>query len=237
MAKESSDLVVLGENDLDASMEKEIVVSTFDQIVKSTITEAQFLIISGRTPKSVIKKRPGKGGKVFSYVPHGYVVAVLNRAFGFNWDFETVPQNNEMFKVLPLVMGPDKNGKEVVYRNPSVLVHGKLTVRIIDPTDARVTLATIVKTATGEKEATRGMSWGGLVKSAESDALKKAASKLGVALDLYWQDADSDYIPSAPKTPEELHIIELRENGMSPIEIAQTLDNITVKEVAQALKE
>lgn len=191
MEKENA-LVPVNETDA-----PEIIVKSFDEIVQSVVNQAQFMILRGRTPRSVIKTRPGKGGKIFSYVPHGYVTTVLNRAFGFDWDFETVPYGNgDHFKQMPAGEGK---------RKMSILVMGRLTVRIRDPQDPTVVVAEITKTATGEKEDVPGMSWGSMVKSAESDALKKAASKLGVALDLYWQDADDDYIP-----PSE-EMIALRE--------------------------
>jgi len=188
------------QNSVNVTKDDAIVLRDFNDVVATVINEAQFAILQGRTPKSVIKTRPGKGKKTFSYVPHGYVTSVLNKAFGFNWDWEILPQENgQMFLVLPQIMGPDRynEGKECQWRPGSILVHGRLTVRLVDPRDVTRLLATITKTATGEKEIIRGMTWGGLVKSAESDAFKKAATRLGIAIDLYWQDADADYIPAA----------------------------------------
>ena len=164
-----------------------IVIKSFDKVVQAVVNESQFMILLGRTPKSVIKTRPGKGGKTFSYVPHGYVTTILNRAFGFDWDFETIPYGSgDHFKQLAAGEGK---------RRMSILVMGRLTVRIRNPQDPTIVVAEITKMATGEKEDVPGMSWGSMVKSAESDALKKAASKLGVALGLYWQDADDEFIP------------------------------------------
>lgn len=192
--------------------ENAMVAVEFTDVIKSVINEAQFSILEGRTPKRYIKKRPGKGGKTFSYVPHGYVTAVLNRAFGFDWDFELIPVDGQrLFLYL-------EGGKSGAKQNASVIVHGKLTVRIRDKEGS--TLATIIKTSTGEKEEIKGMSWGGLIKSAESDALKKAASRLGVALDLYWQDADEDYIPAEKLAPEMQKLVDAirvyDENGEMP---------------------
>jgi len=188
------------QNSVNVTKDDAIVLRDFNDVVVTVINEAQFAILQGRTPKSVIKTRPGKGKKTFSYVPHGYVTSVLNKAFGFNWDWEILPQENgQMFLVLPQIMGPDRynEGKDCQWRPGSILVHGRLTIRLVNPKDLTCLLATITKTATGEKEIIRGMTWGGLVKSAESDALKKAATRLGIAIDLYWQDDDADYIPAA----------------------------------------
>lgn len=177
----------------------DMAIVTFDNVVKEVLNEAQFEILQGRTPKQYIKRRPGKGGKTFSYVPHGYVTAVLNKAFGFDWDFEIVPIDGE--KLFLYMKGGVSGGKQ----KASMLVHGKLTVRI---REKKKILATIVKTSTGEKEEVKGMSWGSLLKSAESDAFKKAASRLGIALDLYWQDADEDYIPAEKLSPEQQVLID-----------------------------
>jgi len=245
--------VIEGDVVSDRQIESEIIVSAFDKIVASTITDAQFAIISGRTPSNVIKKRPGKGGKIFSYVPHGYVIAVLNRAFGFDWDIETIPQKDgQMFLYMDEVYGPNpkRPEKEVLYRGASVLVNVRLTVRIRNPEAPQDVLATITKTATGEKEVIRGMSWGGLIKSAESDGFKKAASKLGVALDLYWKDEDNEYMPMSQEQIEEekdkLAAAELRaerrdeivtlSESLSPSEIAERFDDMSAMDVVLTLK-
>ena len=198
-AIESNDHTPPGVNELDNN-EVGMVAVEFTDVVQSVINDAQFAILQGRTPKRYIKSRPGKGGKRFSYVPHGYVTAVLNKAFGFDWDFEIVPIDGEK---LFLYMEGGASGTK---QNPSVLVHGKLTVRIRDRKGKLI--ATIVKTSTGEKESVKNMSWGAMAKSAESDAFKKSASRLGIALDLYWQDADEDYIPAEKLSPEKQALVD-----------------------------
>lgn len=42
-------------------------------------------LLSGKTPKEVIKKRPGRGGS-YDYVPVYWFVAQANALFGFLWD-------------------------------------------------------------------------------------------------------------------------------------------------------
>ncbi len=221
-----------------ANQNSEIAIEKFEDVVKGVINEAQFSILSGRTPKRFIKTRPGKGGKTFSYVPHGYVAAVLNKAFGFDWDFELIPIDGSN---LFLYMESGKSGPK---QNASVLVHGKLTVRIHDKKGKLI--ATITKTSTGEKESVKNMSWGSLVKSAESDAFKKAASRLGIALDLYWQDADEDYIPAEKLTPKQQTLVDaigqvVKRNGhMPPVPTLQGIlfedgYDLSMPEVAVAL--
>lgn len=194
-----------------------IIVRNFGELVQRVITEAQFSILSGKTPKSVIKHRPGKGGKTFAYIPHGYVVAVLNRAFGLDWSFEIMPYGGgDYFKHLPGVKGTTSDGKPLNHPG-SILVHGRLTVRVRDPQDPTRVVAEISKTATGEKEETNGMTWGSMVKAAESDALKKCATRLGVGGDLYWSDSEQDLVESDPRLAR---VRSLQSEGKSASEIA-----------------
>lgn len=132
-------------------------------------------ILRGKTPASVIKKRPGKGGKEFSYVPGWYVKKMLNSLFALQWDFEIVPiKEGELFHL---------NSKQVV-------VMGKLTIRDTGGSPR------IIKMAVGKKElaypkavdgkmSTTPIDLGNDIKAAETDALKRAATGLGIALDLY----------------------------------------------------
>jgi hypothetical protein len=142
----------------------------------------------------------------------------ITAGVGFDWDWELLPVFPEG-KTFEFLKG-DKEFK----RNDSMIVHGKLTIRVREPGNLSQVIATIVKTSTGEKEVIKGMTWGSLIKSAESDAFKKAASKLGVALDLYWQDADEDYIPAAREKPEvKIRVREMKARGDSVPTIAREL--------------
>lgn len=215
--------VTLEENGINTTTANANVIENFSDVIATIMNEAQYRILCGRTPRNAILTRPGKGKRTFNYVSHAYVTCQLNKAFGFNWDVKTLPWGNgDYYRYIPPKHGPDRNGKEVKYHNGSYLVQVELTLRIMrlrqpaNPDSGFELVATIVKTATGEKEELRGMTPGGHVKSAESDGLKKAATRLGVALDLYWQDADEDYLPpkEPPKTQAEF-IIRLSELGLT----------------------
>ena len=218
-----SPLATLEENGVNVTTANTNVIENFSDVIATIMNEAQYRILCGRTPRNAILTRPGKGKRTFNYVSHAYVTCQLNKAFGFNWDVKTLPWGNgDYYRYIPPKHGPDRNGKEVKYHNGSYLVQVELTLRIMrlrqpaNPDSGFELVATIVKTATGEKEELRGMTPGGHVKSAESDGLKKAATRLGVALDLYWQDADEDYLPpkEPPKTQAEF-IIRLSELGLT----------------------
>lgn len=207
------------------------VIENFSDVIATIMNEAQYRILCGRTPRNAILTRPGKGRQTFSYVSHAYVTCQLNKAFGFNWDVRTLPWGDGgYYHYVPPKYGPDRDGKEVLYHNGSYLVQVELTVRIMrlrepgNPDAGFELVAVITKTATGEKEELRGMTPGSHVKSAESDGFKKAATRFGVALDLYWQDADEDYLPpkDPPKSQAEF-IVRLPELRLT---LAQALSHL-----------
>ncbi len=136
-----------------------------------TITEAvfkqnQLVTLVQTTPSEHVRERKGRGGKNFKYVTGSYVQSVLNRVFGWGWSFEVKNHG----------LDPAKTG---------VWVLGKLTV--LDPATRQ---PMIIKEQFGSSEIKK-MREGGLVdyaddlKSATTDALKKCASLLGVAADIY----------------------------------------------------
>ena len=122
---------------------------------------------------SQIKQRQGNFGHIVDYVEGHVVTSRLNDAFESNWSFEIV--------------------KYRIIKDPGeVLVLGKLTAE------------GVTKMAFGSKEIERSkdtkaiVSLGDDLKAASTDALKKAASLLGVGLYLY-----SDQRPNG--TPEGGH--------------------------------
>lgn len=133
-------------------------------IPKTWMSEAQIIKIVQNTPKQHIYRRKGKGGQVFDYVTGNYIIKVLNFIFGWNWDFEIVNQGREESQVWVL---------------------GKLTCRGASEGQ------TIVKTQYGradikfKKESKIMLDYGNDLKAAATDALKKCASELGIASDIY----------------------------------------------------
>jgi len=121
------------------------------------------------TPEEFIKNRPGKGGRVFRYVEGGYVIARLNQMFKNSWDFVVL--------------------KEMIEPN-EVVVRGVLQIKDFK------TGYKITKTQYGTKERNAGVPLGDTLKAAATDCLKKCASLLGVALDVYWQQLDEDKLTS-----------------------------------------
>lgn len=130
---------------------------------KPVLFEQQLIYILQRTPKDHIYQRPGKGGANWDYVTGAYVKKVLNYVFAWNWDFEV-------------------KSKEEKYGQ--IVVEGRLTVR----TKSGVS---IVKEQFGradikyKKNTQTPLDYGNDLKAASTDALKKCASELGIASDVY----------------------------------------------------
>lgn len=134
---------------------------------QSILNQQQLQFINQKTPSQYVKQRPGPAGRELSYVEVGYVVNVLNQAFGWDWDFRVVDQ---------------QVGKKQVW------VRGELAVRVKGHE--------IVKSQYGGSDIRMGRTGESLniaddLKTAASDCLKKCASLLGIAGDIYWKDLDS----------------------------------------------
>lgn len=138
-------------------------------------SEAQLAFISFKTPAVFIKKRKGRGGKELDYVEVGYIYQRLNAIFGFGaWDWE--------YSMVEPLSFPNTE---------HIVVRGRLTVRAHDKETGEIK-GTVVKTATGGqpinymKDTKIPVDLADDEKIAAADAIKKAASLLGIAADVYY---------------------------------------------------
>ncbi len=133
----------------------------------ANLTKAQQAFITQKTPQQFVKHRPGPGGTQVNYVEVGYVINMLNQVFGWDWDFKIIDQ---------------QVGKRQVW------VRGELTVRLRDHNVIKGQYggSDIKLNRNGEP-----ISVADDLKAATSDSLKKCASMLGVAGDIYWKDLDN----------------------------------------------
>ncbi len=130
----------------------------------SVFNEAQRRLISGKTPDKYIKKREGAKGRIFDYVEIGYVIDQLNKLTGFKWSFKIVDQQ----------IGKDQiwvKGRLVVYTPDGKIIKEQYGSKIIAKYKGTDNIIDI----------------GADLKSAASDSLKKCASLLGIAQDVYWK--------------------------------------------------
>lgn len=118
--------------------------------------------IAEPTPKEYLRTKPGRGN--LTYVEVGYIRRQLTKTFGMSWSFETEP------------MMTYKEAMEAMH----IIVKGTLT--IINPQDGSVL---IQREQYGGQPIHRNVDLGDMWKGAASDALKKCASLLGIAQDIY----------------------------------------------------
>ena len=145
----------------------------------NSLNQKQLQHILKRTPNQYVHKRPAKGGGQWEYVTGGYVKKCLNLMFGWDWDFEIIKE-------------------DVMIECKEVVVKGRLTCR----SNGR----TIVKMQYGNKDiifkkgTSLPLSVGNDLKAAATDCLKKCASEIGIASDIYNKEdfrevrvSDEDY--------------------------------------------
>ncbi len=126
--------------------------------------EAITNLLTRETPEEQIFTRPGRGRQTFRYVPIAWFINQLNALFGFNWDFEVTEH-------------------EILEKMKQIWVKGRLTVR--GPGGV-----VVVKTQFGGSDVKYNQQGAVIdiaddLKSASSDCLKKCASLIGMAWDVY----------------------------------------------------
>ena len=129
-----------------------------------TLPQEQIDRLKDKTPSQFIRQKPGRGGRALSYVDIGYVTTKLNQIFGHVWTFEVVREGREGAHIWVL------GRLRVMLRDGMVLTkeqYGSSDVKVVRATGKPVCL-------------------GDDFKAAASDAMKKCASLLGLASDVYF---------------------------------------------------
>lgn len=129
-----------------------------------------------KTPKQHIYKRPGKGGGQWEYVTGTYVKKVLNLMFGWDWSFEVVEHKFDLTIKQAYVLGKltvNSQGRSIVK-----MQFGRQDIKV-------------------KKSDGMPLDIGNDLKAATTDALKKCASELGIASDVY-----------APQEFKEISIVD-----------------------------
>ena len=159
-------------------------------LVPTQLQSKQILQVLQKTPSAHIYRRPAKGGGQWEYVTGTYVKKVLNFTFGFCWDFEI-----------------KEHGKE----GNLMWVLGRLVIK-----DAKTLQAMIVKEQFGRAEikfkkgTNDPVDFGNDMKAAATDALKKCASELGIASDVYGKN--------------EFRDIQQEDKNFNPVVIAKVVE-------------
>lgn len=190
------------ENKNQKEIDKLIVVSDEDMaMVKDNIlNEKQLAFLFKKTPKEHISKRPAKGGGEWSYVTGVYVKKVLNLIFGWDWDWEIVDEKFDL-------------------RIGQCYVKGKLTCRTGNKTIVKmqfgrsdIKFKSIWNPETKKKEPSDiPLDLGNDLKAASTDALKKCASELGIASDVYAPNEFKEIHIKSPEGKEQATLEDLTE--------------------------
>jgi len=160
-----------------------------------TLPEEQIRLLSKPTPSEFIFERKGAGGKTFSYVDIGYVTGRLNHIFGSMWSFEVKDKAVEESLGQVWVLGELKvlcsDGK-IITKNQfgsSDLKFQKVRVcpECMSQLPYKWNTCQECDVNMNDKEVIRKpLSVGDDLKSATSDSMKKCASMLGLAADVYF---------------------------------------------------
>jgi hypothetical protein len=140
-------------------------------VENNSLNQNQLAQILKKTPAQFVKKRPAKGGGEWEYVSGGYIKKCLNLMFGWDWDFEIVEHIvSDGEAIVKGRLTCRSNGKTIVkmqYGNKDVMYKKQ------SPQDASAGLPRIA------------LSIGNDLKAAATDCLKKCASEIGLAADIY----------------------------------------------------
>lgn len=120
-------------------------------------------LLLGETPQDVVRQRPGRGQMTFNYVPVAWFIEQLNLIFAHQWDFEVLDQE--------------------IVKDKQIWVKGKLTVR--GPDGVTVTKTQFGGSAVKSTQDGKVIDIADDLKAASSDCLKKCATLLGLAWDVY----------------------------------------------------
>lgn len=135
------------------------------------ITEQAKSVIERRLDPARIKTRQGGQGMTFDYIGTEHAIQLLNEAFDYAWDTRVV--NHE-------------------------ILDGTLAVALVELKVWDDSGSPIAKQQFGSCNINRGVDAGSALKGAVSDGLKKCASQLGVALELYLDDVPAGFKPPSP---------------------------------------
>lgn len=166
--------------------------------------------LSQQLDPNLIKTRTqyGGGGKnSLSYISANTCIDLLNAAFGHNWSMRIVDRWMEAGVQHPFV---EKDGKKPVAQGPTAWCIVELSVDFIDE-DGNV--RTVTKSAFGSQSITGNQSVQSTngYKGAQSDALKKAATLFGIALELYRDPSEANYFIQSNEDLFNIWTDELKE--------------------------
>ncbi len=192
----------------------EISQSDLSKVGTNLLNKDQLNFLFAATPKKHIYERPAKGGGKWQYVTGTYFKKVLNLMFGWDWDFEIMDEIVNMEAAQVIIKGrlTIRTGNRTIVR----MQYGRQDLKFKNDYLKDEKTGQNVLDANGRAKkfkTTIPLDLGNDLKGAATDALKKCASELGIASDVY-----------APKEYKEISIIEDAE-PRSLNELSMMVDN------------
>lgn len=166
----------------------EISQNELSKVENNALNASQLNFLLSKTPSNHIYERPAKGGGKWKFVTGVYVKKVLNLMFGWDWSFEVVEHKFDLTLKQAYVLGKltvNSNGKTIVK-----MQFGRVDIKLKKNSDPE----------TGVR---MPLDIGNDLKAATTDALKKCASELGIASDVY---SPNEF--KAIKVVENVHPLE-----------------------------
>ena len=210
------------------------------------LNKNQLQQILKKTPAKYVRKRPAKGGGEWDYVSGGYVKKCLNLMFGWDWDFEIIDQIIQFGEVVvkgrltcrtgtKTIVKTQFGNKEIVFKTTVEKDEYGKTV-MVDKKGRKVPK----KISTDQP-----LSIGNDMKAAATDALKKCASEIGIAADVYNKEEfreifishEEPTIEKHSNTVEEQRILDWINNADTIEKLKQVEGGLTTQEHIQSYKE
>lgn len=195
--------------------ENEITTISKDELSKvkdNLLNIDQLNFLFAKTPEKHIYERPAKGGGKWKYVTGVRVKKVLNLMFGWNWDFliDKFDVNMEAKQVIVLGKLIVRTGGQEIIKTQFGRADIKFKTETRKDKDGTVIMGIDNHGNNKPKKfpTNNPLDLGNDLKAAATDSLKKCASELGIASDIY-----------APNEFKEIHIMS--DSEKSDIEKAQ----------------
>ena len=184
-------------------------------------------VLEETIPKQLIQTRKVAGTDL-SYVSGNFVIDALNRAFGYCWSWSI--DRNWVQPSEPKKYKDRNTGQETVTPQvPVAHVIGTLTVYMKNDNGD---IIEIKKSGAGSKSIIGGASeQESIFKSASTDALKKAASLLGIGAQLYRDNREQEYFEKSLGTPWDSEVKEELKEQIEWLELCKKDNGFTNKEV------
>lgn len=159
-----------------------------------------------RTPDKYIKERPAKGGGKWKYVNTNYTQKTLNLLFGWDWDFEIISEIINDYQVIvkgkltcrigdKVISKTQYGRKDLAFKTEFVFDADGKPVYIVDQYN---------KKKQKKQPTTEPLDLGNDLKAAASDSLKKCASLIGIASDIYGEDDYKEIEIVDPKPKQDI---------------------------------